>query len=191
MTIDHDWVQERITAAQAGDMDAFGAVVERLQGQLRGFVAICGAPDAEVEELAQDAFVEAHGALADYDGARPFVPWLRGIARNLVLRRFSQRSAAVRLRNERLRQHLCAVAEAQEAEDGDDPRYDPVHLRACLERLPAPSRALLNERYDQGMDADAIASRNRRTSIAVRVALSRIRAALRACIENRLGLSGS
>ena len=192
MAIDHDWIHARVAAAQEGDIEAFGAVVEHLQGVIRGFVALCGAPDSEVEELAQDAFVEAYGALATYDRGRPFVTWLRGIARHVVLRRFERLSAAMRLRDERLRRHLCAVAETATASDPlADPRYDPAHLRACLERLPPAARALLLDRYQHDLDAEAIAGRSGRSGIAVRVALSRIRTTLRGCIEGRLGAAGT
>ena len=36
MAIAHSWIQERILAAQAGDVPAFGDVVEHLHGVIRG-----------------------------------------------------------------------------------------------------------------------------------------------------------
>lgn len=42
---------------------------------------------AEAEEIAQEAFVRAYLALADFDEQRPFRPWLLQITRNLARNR--------------------------------------------------------------------------------------------------------
>ena len=91
MAIAHSFVQERILAAQGGDLTAFGDVVEHLHGVIRGYVAMHGAPAHEEEELAQRAFIEAYQKLGDFDPGRPFLPWMRGIARYVVLRYLSGR----------------------------------------------------------------------------------------------------
>ncbi len=191
MAIDHVLIQERLAQARNGDVEAYGDLVEHLQGVLRGFVAMCGAADDEVEGLAQDAFVEGFNTLGAYDPGRPFLAWLRGIARNLVRRSLERRGLLRRLHDQRLRSHLCRLAEASTAvAEAADARFDPAHLRACLERLPDGTRTLIEDRYRHDLDAERIAARDRRGAVAVRVALSRARATLRACIEHRVRAAG-
>jgi RNA polymerase sigma-70 factor (ECF subfamily) len=192
MAIDHVLIQERLARARAGDVEAYGDLVEHLQGVLRGFVAMCGAADGDVEGLAQDAFVEGFNALKTYDPGRPFLAWLRGIARNLVMRSLEHRTLLRRMHDQRLRTHLCQLAGAPPAvEDADaDARFDRMHLLACLSQLPKGTRTLLEDRYRHDLDADRIAARDRRGAVAVRVALSRARATLRACIERRVRAEG-
>jgi RNA polymerase sigma-70 factor (ECF subfamily) len=151
---------------------------------------MCGAADDDIEGLAQDAFVEGFNALATYDPGRPFLAWLRGIARNLTLRSIEHRSLLRRQHDQRLRNHLCQLAASPATDSDADARFDHAHLRACLDRLPGEARTLLEDRYRRDLDADRIAERDRRGAVAVRVALSRARALVRACIERRVRASG-
>ena len=65
-------------------MERFTALVEEHQASLRAFVRSLGVRMDWVDDLAQDAFVVAHGELDNFDQERDFGKWLRGIARNLV-----------------------------------------------------------------------------------------------------------
>lgn len=70
------WVQR----AQAGSADAFGRLVQMHQQALRAFLRrLCGNV-ADADDLAQEAFVFAWEQVARFDAARPFRPWLFGIA---------------------------------------------------------------------------------------------------------------
>ena len=188
MAIAHSWIQERILAAQNGNLDAFGEVVEHLHGVIRGYVAMQGAPAGEEEELAQRAFVEAFLKLKDFDPGRPFLPWLRGIARYVVLRWFERREVEVRHRDEKVRRFLAESAPIETVERDDDGRFDVEHLQGCLERLNPEAMSLIRDRYFADLDAPAIAQRDGCSPESIRMALSRARAVLRRCIESRLGL---
>jgi RNA polymerase sigma-70 factor (ECF subfamily) len=70
--------------AQAGDQDAYGALltvithrVRRIVRRRRGFLG----PDA-VEDLVQDVLLSVHAVRATYDSSRPFAPWLFAIVRH-------------------------------------------------------------------------------------------------------------
>ena len=189
MAIAHSWIQERILAAQAGDVSAFGDVVEHLHGVIRGYLAMHGAPASEEEELTQRTFVEAFQKLPDFDPGRPFLPWLRGIARYVLLRWFERRDIESRHHDDRVRRFLASHAAPDDEAPEEDARFDAEHLKACLERLPAPSVILIRDRYFDDLDAPAIAERDGCSPESIRMALSRARAALRRCIEARLGLT--
>ncbi|HSS13599.1 MAG TPA: sigma factor, partial [Rhizomicrobium sp.] len=66
--------------ARAGSADAFGRLVQMHQQALRAFLRrLCGNA-ADADDLAQEAFVFAWEHIARFDPARPFRPWLFGIA---------------------------------------------------------------------------------------------------------------
>lgn len=165
-----------------GDLEAFGDLVAWHQGELKGFLAYLGVGVGDIDELAQDTFVAAFTALATYDQAAPFGPWLRGIARNRVLRK--------RTRRERHRP-LGELAALEDLLQRSAPETEPVepallpHLHRCLEEFGASAQQLVQLRYRQELPIERIAHQLGKELVAVRVALSRLRAALRRCIERR------
>ena len=184
------WIRERIKSVQAGDRAAFGEIIERLHLVICRCVALFGAPFHEVDELAQRTCLEALAKIDDYDPERPFIPWIRGIARHIVLRYYERRRLDASQREDRVRYFL---ARAADREDGPmtDGRYDIDYLRQCLDQLPTDARRLVGDHYFNQLDSLAIAERDGRTIEAVRMALSRARAALRTCIEHRLKGEGA
>lgn len=171
-----------VRAAQAGRLEAFGDLIERHAGGLRGFLALLAVPASERDERSQDVFVEAFRSLRRTDPERPFGPWLRGIARHQVL-------AAGRLRGRARRARaLDGIAELLAASDAEPEPFGDLlaPLRACVAALPVAARRLLSLRYGEDLDSGAIALRSGRSPEAVRMALGRLRAGLRECVRRRL-----
>ena len=68
--------------AKAGDVDAFGELVDRYSAQARRVArAVLSDPD-DGDDAAQDAFLSALKHLNRYDPSRPFGPWLMRIVAN-------------------------------------------------------------------------------------------------------------
>ena len=67
-----------VAHARAGSADAFGRLVHMHQQGLRAFLRRLAPTDAD--DLAQETFVFAWENIARFDPARPFRPWLFGIA---------------------------------------------------------------------------------------------------------------
>ena len=67
-----------VARARAGSADAFGRLVHMHQQGLRAFLRRLAPADAD--DLAQETFVFAWENIARFDPARPFRPWLFGIA---------------------------------------------------------------------------------------------------------------
>jgi RNA polymerase sigma-70 factor (ECF subfamily) len=59
-------------------------------------------------------------------------------------------------------------------------------LAECLHQLQGRAAALIRLRYDEALKPAAIAQRLGMAAVAVRVALSRVRAALRQCIDEKV-----
>ncbi len=101
-----------VEQARQGNATAFGVLVERYQ-EIAFRVAYLIAGDAQdAEDIAQDAFVKAHAALARFRTDAPFRPWLLQIVAN---------EARNRRRSAGRRTHLAlrAAVEQRNAVSGD------------------------------------------------------------------------
>lgn len=81
-----------------GDMDAFGALVDRYRRPVYTLALRMLRDPADAEDVAQDAFVRVHEGLDRYDPSRSFGTWALTIASRLcldVLRRGRRRGAPV------------------------------------------------------------------------------------------------
>ncbi len=83
-------VQDQVTptdstlvVAALCDKSAFAVLVRRWEGPLARFVSrILGQSAQSTEDVLQDTFIKAFINLNDFDGNRPFGPWIYRIARN-------------------------------------------------------------------------------------------------------------
>lgn len=136
----------------------------------------------EAEDLLQDVAVILLRKFPEYDPQRPFVAWAIGIAKLNVLA--SRRRHA--------RNCLCYDADLLErigeaCEELAPEREDHCQaLRECLRSIRGRAGEALRLRYEESLKTDAVASRVGMAVVAVRVMLSRTRAALRECIERKM-----
>ena len=127
--------RELITAAQAGDAEAFGQLVVRYQRAACGHaIAILGRRE-EVRDVIQDSFLAAFRALRGLDPGRPFFPWFYVILRNRCL-------SILRKRRRERPLDECCVAAAEE-----DARPEIEELRRALSRMPVEEREILVLKY--------------------------------------------
>jgi RNA polymerase sigma-70 factor (ECF subfamily) len=174
---------ELLQRVQRGDVEAFTPVVRRHLPSLRAFVALKLPVPHLADEVAHETFVFAFRHIQDFDPRRPFRPWLRGIAWNLV-RAELQRFAREQVNRSRLEQ--LQLAELQAAVAETTPPDEAGFLEECLGELPPRLRRLIEDRYRQGWTAKEIAAQWGRTEEWVRITLFRARQQLRACIEMKL-----
>lgn len=171
----------------AGQVDAYGEIIRTYQDAIWRVVAFGLHDIATTEDLVQQVFVNAYFKLDTFKRNRDFGAWLRGIARNLLReemrrrRRYTRRLATYRERQaERLADNAAA--------DRHEARLREA-LEACRETLSSPSAEALEMRYGQALGFDEIAVALKRTVAATRQMMSRIRLALRSCIEERMARS--
>lgn len=137
-----------VRRAVAGDRTAFADIVRIYQGPaLRLATVICG-DSTEADDIVQDAFVSAHGALGSIRGGESLRPWLMRIVANHAknARRARWRRDARIERQARLR--------VEEAAGADDAAVDAVAAAALLravERLPGNHRIVVACRYFAGL----------------------------------------
>jgi len=166
-----------------GDTDAFAPVVRRHLPSLRAFVALHLPVPHLVDEVAHEAFVFAFRHIHEFDLERPFRPWLRSIAWQLV-RAELQRFAREQVNRSRLEQLQLAELLAEAAQPA--PPEEATFLEECLAEIPPHLRRLIEDRYRHERTVREIAAQWGRTEEWVRVTLFRMRRQLRACIESKL-----
>jgi RNA polymerase sigma-70 factor, ECF subfamily len=86
---------ELVTAAQEGDNEAFGALVNRFERMVQ---AVCWQRlrnHAEAQEAAQEVFIKAFEKLEQLDEPAAFPGWLRSIAVRQSINRSTRRRAAL------------------------------------------------------------------------------------------------
>ncbi len=88
--------QQKIRAAQAGDMAAFEWIVQQHEERLFGFCCRWLRCMEDAREVCQDAFVRAWQALPEFEGRAKLSTWLYQIALNLCRDRVKTRAARQR-----------------------------------------------------------------------------------------------
>jgi RNA polymerase sigma-70 factor (ECF subfamily) len=140
--------------ARAGDAQAFRALLRMHQGRVFSVALRFTGRRAEAEELAQDVFVQLHGALAQIESAAHLKHWL--------LRAISHRCID-RQRHERRRPRLVPIDSVPEsaAASTSDVQGDPLadaRLRRMLLELAPDARAVMLLRYQEDLDPGDIAA---------------------------------
>lgn len=82
---------ELVTAAQAGDLEAFGELVRRHQDFVYGAVMRVVKNPTLAEDVSQDCFLRAYRALPDFRGESQVRSWLYRIAHNLAINAVTRR----------------------------------------------------------------------------------------------------
>jgi RNA polymerase sigma factor (sigma-70 family) len=180
---------ELVERSRSGSADAFAALVKRHQAAVRGFLSRYLRGRDAIDDLAQEVFVGALRGLGAYRGDASLRLWLLAIARRVAathLREEVRRRAraATELELAVLRWHADEL-EAGVASIADEREL--AALEACVRGLSRDNAELVSAYYFKGASTAEIARRNGRGEGAVRMALLRVRQALRACVEQRIG----
>jgi RNA polymerase sigma-70 factor (ECF subfamily) len=137
--------QELVRLAQAGDAEAFGALVRTFQAGVYGFCLRLTGKREDALDLTNETFLRAYQSLATFDNALPFRPWLLRIAANLTRDWLKRRERSpVPVEDE----HLAAIPDTElppltrlVAED------DRQGVREAVQRLPEPYRTVIILHY--------------------------------------------
>ena len=174
-----------ILAAQAGDEQAFGRLVQAHEVAVRSFVASYVGDPAAVFDIAQEAFVAAWNRLDRLNDPASFGAWLRGIARNAALMHL--RTRLRRQRNERAAGAYLLQARIDALEQ-DDAHPALGELQQCLDELARERPRdfeLIDQRYLRNAELDELAERAGVNQGTLRTRLHRARVLLRQCLEQR------
>lgn len=161
---DRELDQALVERAQEGDKEAFGLLVSKYQRKLGRLLSRLIRDPAEVEDVAQEAFIKAYRALPSFRGESAFYTWLYRIgvntAKNYLVSQGRRAPTTTEFDSE----------EAESFEDGDQLRdiNTPEHLllskqigetvNAAMEALPEELRTAIMLRELEGLSYEEIAA---------------------------------
>lgn len=163
-------------ATDEGMESAIAGVLPRLRDYVAGFLP----GGTEPEELAQETAVFLWEHRADFQPGTNFRAWAMRVAwfKIMARRRDLARQGKV-VFSEGMMEKLAARAE--ESEPGDEDRL--LGLRHCVSRLGPRERRLLEWKYLRGASLTELAALTGQSADALHKSISRLRLALRRCIE--------
>lgn len=166
----------------SSDDKAFEILVRQHHRRLLSY-AFALVPRHDVaEDLVQDAFVSAYGALATFDPSRDFGAWMRGIVRNKYREWVRSR------RDVPLDQATLDAIEDQHRtwDEIEQERSLLQALEQCLQRLPEALLHVVDLFYLKQLPGAQVATRVASSAATVRKRLQRAREQLAVCIGQRL-----
>lgn len=172
-----------VTRVMSGHKDDYAALVLRHEGAVRRVLSGLLDPTL-IEGLVQQTFVQAYEHLGRYRVGHDFGAWVRGIAANLLrmeLRRRGREDRNLHVYH----QHLLARMADDGAGERERIRMTTV-LSECIEQLAPAAAHAIALRYEQGLAIPDVARALKRSVLATRQLLFRVREALRACAEQKL-----
>ncbi|MFT3783191.1 MAG: sigma-70 family RNA polymerase sigma factor [Nibricoccus sp.] len=147
--------EDLMAALRAGDDAALAPLMERWELSVKGFLLRLGLPMADVEDVAQEAFVRLYEKRTSYHVGSAFKPWLLTIAgnlgRNKLRWRFRRREDSIQAIDETQPggfQHADAAASS--AADAAEKTNLAQSVRAAVNALPNNLReAVLNVELEE------------------------------------------
>ena len=153
-----------VTRWREGDQRAATALVARHAPAIAGYIASLGCRTGG-EDLVQDTFVRAFGALEGFRGESALRTWLFSIARRLVL----DRRRAARRQPEAVPIEDADLVAAGDPLEGLVAREAHARMRGALARLTATQREVFLLRVNEGLSYREIAGLASTTEGAARV----------------------
>lgn len=135
----------------------------------------------DAEDVFQDTIMEIIQNKDRYDSTRPFLPWAKGIARNMARRYYVRRT---RVEEPVTPETLDILADVV-VEDSEEEYWTKAmeRLHICMGRLSSRNRKLLLLRYGKNLKGNSLAHEVGLSDKSIRTTLFRLREFLRKCIE--------
>jgi RNA polymerase sigma-70 factor (ECF subfamily) len=175
--------QSAVEKVLAGDVSAFEGIVQRWQGPLINLAYRFCQDRGRAEEMAQEAFLRAYRALAQWRKDAVFSTWLFALATNLYrseLRRIPARNVPL--------QDVAEPADSRASDGGLEDRDRDRAVRRAVLALPAKYREALTLFYFHEMDVPAAARSLGLPEGTVKARLFRGRELLRGKLPQRLAV---
>lgn len=170
--------------AREGNVFAFDEIVKRHQRRVYAVARRIVRRHEVADDVTQEAFLRAHQALAGFDTARPFGPWICRIAANLAVNH---------VRSPAAREQELPEGRGEAASNGADPLGQVLEGEArrvfarALDSLPGEQRAVLVLRAVEELSYREIAETLQLSMGTVMSRLARAREKLRVALVPYLG----
>jgi RNA polymerase sigma-70 factor len=138
-----------------------------------------------IEDLFQETMLVAWQKLDEYDRARPFGPWLRGIAAKLVMAHFRKVKSDILILEDQTLEYLDQQIQNIDERSGDTWSEKIAALSHCIEALANDYRQAIRLRYFEQTPASQIAAISKTSVETIKKRLQRARAQLLACLKHK------
>ena len=172
-----------VQKAQAGDQDAFDALVKKYQTMMTGLLYRFAPNRADLEDMVQDTFVRAWRALPRWYPDKPFLHWLKRIASNVGLEFCRKQNCSPFGRLAHPEEHPFENLAADGAEEQPG-RGAVEEAQFLLAQVPAEDRALLTMLYLNEMPLSEIAEHFGWSRANAKIKAFRARNRLKTILEN-------
>jgi len=141
-----------VTAALAGDDEAFETVIRTYSRRVYVVAYAILQDPSEAEDIVQETFLKAHHQRAHLREPEKFPAWLLTVTRNAARDRLRRRKPQAEP------EAFDTMADHRAATPGSamEQQEHQVHLRRALATLPEQHRTALTLRYLEGLDYRAI-----------------------------------
>ncbi|MEO5914161.1 MAG: sigma-70 family RNA polymerase sigma factor [Luteolibacter sp.] len=158
------------------------ALITRHQAALHAYILSLLPNQAKADDVLQETNLVLWRKAADYDQAKPFMPWACRIAwfQIKAARRDAARDRHV------FDPELLDLLAAEDDSDLEATTALDHALHDCLEQLPEEKRDLILHRYHPDSSVNEMASSCNLSPGALSVQLHRIRQMLESCVEGKL-----
>lgn len=177
---------ELLDDARTGCVDAFGEIVRRYEGAVRGFLRNYLFEEVVGEDIAQDVFLSLYQKVSQGEFPNYLKRWLITVAKFKAIDYLRSKSRIAIESKESLDQVVISAQfdrlEGAESLDGNEVNA----LHNCLDLLQPEHRELIEKFYFENQSAASIAEAEGKRSAGVRMMLLRIRKGLGKCIRKRI-----
>lgn len=192
---ERDVDQQLVERVQRGDKHAFELLVAKYQRKLARLISRIVRDPAEVEDVAQEAFIKAYRALPQFRGESAFYTWLYRIGVNTAKNFLVSQGRRAPTSTEKDAEEAETFEDAGQLRDINTPesllmsRQVAATVNAAMERLPEELRTAISLREIEGMSYDEIAEAMNCPIGTVRSRIFRAREAIAAELRPLLGTS--
>lgn len=163
MSTDRDIDQELVSRAQAGDKRAFELLVSKYHRKIGRLLSRLIRDQAEIEDVAQEAFIKAYRALPSFRGESAFYTWLYRIAINTAKNYLASQGRRPVLSTEYEDEDGETLDSAAQMPDHHTPETELMNrqivstLNAAVAALPEDLRTAITLREMEGLSYEDIA----------------------------------
>ena len=160
---ERDVDQLLVERAQRGDKHAFELLVAKYQRKLVRLISRIVRDPAEVEDVAQEAFIKAYRALPQFRGESAFYTWLYRIGVNSAKNFLVAQGRRAPTSTEKDAEEAETFEDAGQLRDINTPesilmsRQVALTVNAAMDKLPEELRTAITLREVEGMSYDDIA----------------------------------
>jgi len=154
---------------------------------LKAYISAIVRDPVRAEDIFSEVTIQIIRSWENYDQARPFTHWSRGVARRVALASLRTENRQALLLEEGVLDNIAREVDELGDETALERRKEA--LRECMERLPEHERDLIRQRYFEERTYQDIARLASKRVGALYVRFSRLHHALRRCVEHKLRLA--